>query len=262
MRISREGVLGLLVGLLSPLVPADSSYVRIPILSIAAVLIVYAWWSSDIAESPVRRVHRRAIKWYGAVVLFGAMALFGYVTWPDRTPTPPDRPIVAIQEVDAEQIQAMAESDSRNAGFAPRTYRPGYLLVRSAKTEGLFYGTKNLSSVIARNVVYRVELETTSPTGSAMPVPVDVGASAPDVLMPHQKILRSATFPHGTIYTQDAGRARISITVYFSGDSSDANRYFYTVVLSTKRYATPEAMSRSGIGGMRVESTDEGIVER
>ena len=78
--------------------------------------------------------------------------------------------------------------------------------------------------------------------------------------MSGQVITRQVVVPNGTIFADQRGSVQIKLIVTYLGQT-DQPTYFYETILRRERSSSPNEMNRSGIGGVTVLSTNEGIVQ-
>jgi hypothetical protein len=81
--------------------------------------------------------------------------------------------------------------------------------------------------------------------------------------MPGQYITRQQVIPKGTMFTginAADGAVRIKLTVTFTSSRDINTTYFYQVALVARQHRNIEDMNRAAMGGLKTESTNEGVV--
>jgi hypothetical protein len=176
-----------------------------------------------------------------------------------------ERPYVLIEELSPAQIRARAMAIPSNPVLPEGAYERAYLFGKAPTGEALFYNYRNIGKVPARDIKHYPKIAIVDEQGRETPVSLPPSEfKGGTLLFPEQFATYTVIIPDGTVFTGSApprGTIRIRLILTYSGQESDRSLYFYEVVLKGRRYANPEAMSQSAIGGIAFESMNEGIVK-
>lgn len=168
-----------------------------------------------------------------------------------------NRPHVLIDDLPADDIRAMALSNTGNRQRPDLAFSRGYPFVSSEHTEGLLYTASNRGRLTAKNVRYYHRVLSYGPTGDAEVVATPPEGTGVQALLPGQTVTRQLTYPIGTVYNAEArGQVRVVLVVTYSAPVSTHDLYYYKVVLSVDK--SPSL--RDQTGGVKIEVTDEGSI--
>jgi hypothetical protein len=172
----------------------------------------------------------------------------------------PQKPILVIEELSATQIRAMSLRDARNPVLPEGAYDRGYVIGKGADMELLFYNFRNTGKFTAKGIAHYQSVSTIAQPVEDIPVTPSEGGT--EVLVPGQFMTRSIQVPKGTFVTgqpNEERRLRVRLVVTYLGQPPDTNTYFYKVTLIAFRCENLSQMN-SGVGNVRIDSIDEGIL--
>lgn len=175
------------------------------------------------------------------------------------------RPYVLIEPLPAEEIRVMASKDPNPPARPDAVYGSGYVVGKSVNSTGelLFFGVTNVGEVPARKFRYHFAVRKSDSTGVARDVPLRPVSTNAEVMFKDRPVSRRLLLPDGTVFTgtegANQGAVRVVIVVTYSGAASDANTYFFKIILQINRSGTPDDVNRN-LGAFRTILTDEGVL--
>lgn len=175
------------------------------------------------------------------------------------------RPYATIEELSSAQIRARAMANPGNKVMPEGAYERGYVFGKTPNGETLIYNYRNVGKIPAKGITHYQKVIVLDEGGVETVVPITSTTNTKgELLYPDQFATYVVIVPSGTVFTGSTnakGSVRIILLMTYAGKDSDKNVYFYKVVLKVGRYANPEAMNQTAIGGLSVESRDEGILK-
>ncbi len=172
------------------------------------------------------------------------------------------RPSVLIEDLSPDQLRAYTLSDPRNAPRPQGYFYRGFMFARSDQSEVLFFNVRNVGKVPARQLKYQQQMSVVDDkSGKIEPINLRRSTTTSEVLFPEQISTRTISVPAGTFFRNDAAGKylRIDLTVTYTGQLRDKNEYFYSIVLKVRPAHDPAEMGRHPVGGVTIESSDEGV---
>jgi hypothetical protein len=174
------------------------------------------------------------------------------------------RPYLVIEELSPAEVRAWMVANVGNRVRPEADYSRAYLFGSAPNNEFVLLTVRNLpNSIPAHNLKHYVTLVIRKDNGETQQVPLDVPNNQNEVLMPGQYITRQQVIPKGTMFTginAADGAVRIKLTVTFTSSRDINTTYFYQVALVARQHRNIEDMNRAAMGGLKTESTNEGVV--
>ena len=227
-------------------------------------LLIVAWPFLVLAVLPIARTFSSRKGKYCtfavAALVFGGI-LYGVNIWLEPHESQSGRPHLIIEALPAAQIRELMLADPRNPVLPEGSYGRAYAFGRSTANEFEFlrYNVRNIDRLTARRVLHYEKITLIGESGEQT-VPIPPSITQQQVLMSGQVITRQVVVPNGTIFADQRGSVQIKLIVTYLGQT-DQPTYFYETILRRERSSSPNEMNRSGIGGVTVLSTNEGIVQ-